>query len=162
MLARGTSLAFDTGMNPIATKKYGTVPDDDRLCLLRAAAHALVSEGWAEVRAQHCPEYRQPQPVVVPELNMAVQPDVSASHPGRPAPLIACVSGGADLRESATGRRWQALAAWAADQRATFAVYVRPRDYARARAIAARWRVAEHVHTLPPRYPRVSVTTRPR
>ena len=136
-------------MNAIAIKKLPPVPDNDRLCLLRAAAHALVADGWAEVRAQHCPEYRQPQPVVVPELHVPMQPDVCASHPARPAPLIACVAASADLQKAATGRRWQALAAWAANQHATFVVYVHARDYARARAIATRWHLAECVRALP-------------
>lgn len=128
-----------------------TKSHDDRLALVRAVAQVLGSDGWAEIRAQHCPEYRDPQPLVVPDLNVPLQPDVCASHPARPAPLLACVGVAAELHESTIGRRWQALAAWAADHRATFAVFVQPRDYARARAIAARWRLdSAHLRALPP------------
>ena len=131
------------------TQTSPVVPGGDRLRLLRAAAQSLMADGWAEVRARHCPEYRQPQPVVVPELHVPMQPDVCASHPARPTPLIACVGASADLQQAATGRRWQALAAWAANQHATFVVYVHARDYARARTIATRWHVADCVRALP-------------
>jgi len=118
--------------------------------MVRAVAQALAADGWAEVRVQDCPEYRPPQPVVVPKLNELLQPDVCASHPARPAPLLACVGMADDLREASIGRRWRALAAWAADHHAMFAIFVPPDDFARARAIAARWRIdAEHLHVLP-------------
>lgn len=122
---------------------------DTRLAMVRAVAQELVSEGWAEIRAQDCPEYRDPQPIVVPKLNELLQPDVCASHPARPAPLLACVGVADDLREASIGRRWRALAAWAADRQAIFAIFVQPDDYPRARAIAARWRIdAEHLRAL--------------
>lgn len=122
---------------------------DTRLAMVRAVAQELVSEGWAEIRAQACPEYRDPQPIVVPKLNELLQPDVCASHPARPAPLLACVGVADDLREAAVGRRWRALAAWAADRQAMFAIFVQPDDYPRACAFAARWRIdAEHLRAL--------------
>lgn len=118
--------------------------------MVRAVAQELAAEGWAEIRAQDCPEYRPPQPVVVPKLNELLQPDVCASHPARPAPLLACVGVADDLREPSIGRRWRALAAWAADRQAMFAIFVPPDDYARAQAIAARWRIdSEHLRALP-------------
>lgn len=121
--------------------------------MVRAVAHALAADGWAEIRAQDCPEYRAPQPVVVPKLNELLQPDVCASHPARPAPLLVCVGMADDLREASIGRRWRALAAWAADRQAMFAIFVPPDDYPRARAIAARWRIdTEHLRALPLRH----------
>lgn len=138
-------------MNVASTQFPRSQAGDDRLALVRAVAHVLASDGWAEIRAQHCPEYRDPQAVVVPELNVPLQPDVCASHPARPAPFLACVGSPAELREPSIGRRWQALATWAAHHGAAFAVFIQPRDYARASAIAARWRIdVDQLRTLPP------------
>lgn len=130
--------------------------------LVRAAAAALSSEGWSTIRARACPEYGAPQPVVVPVLNEAVQPDLCASHPGRRAPLLACVGDPLDLERTAVGRRWRALAAWATFHHAKFRVFVRPQDYARACAIAAKWKLStDHLRALGPQ-PSVSVTSNPK
>ena len=138
-------------MNTFTTPTTRQNLSDDRIALVRAVAHVLESDGWAEIRAQYCPEYRDPQPVVVPHLNLPLQPDLCASHPARPAPFVACVGVAAELREPTIGRRWQALAAWATNHRADFGVFVQARDYARAQAIATRWHIdIEHLHILPP------------
>ena len=137
-------------MNPLLTQISQGQGSADRAVLVRAAAHALQWDGWSEIRAQDCPGFRAPQAVVVPDLNVPLQPDLCASHPARPAPLLACVGMSDELREPAIGRRWLALAAWATDHQASFAIFVQPRDYARARAIAARWRLDhQQVRTLP-------------
>lgn len=130
--------------------------------LVRAAAAALTSEGWSAIRARACPEYVAPQPVVVPVLNEAVQPDLCASHPGRRAPLLACVGEAHDLERTGVGRRWRALAAWASFHQAKFRVFVRPQDYARACAIAGKWKLStDHLRALAPQ-PSVNVTNSPR
>lgn len=127
----------------------------ERQRLLRAAAHALRSDGWAEVRAAGCAEFREPQALVVPRLHAALQPDLCASHPRRPAPLLGAVATRADLADAAVARRWLAFAEWAREHRGTFVLFVAPHDEAPARAAALRWRLDPSllriVRPLPPR-----------
>lgn len=108
----------------------------ERASLLRAAALALRSDGWSEVRAAGCPEFREPQALVVPVLHAPVQPDLCASHPRRPGPLVASVATRRELGDPMLARRWQALAQWAREHRGAFAVFVVPEDQASARAAA--------------------------
>lgn len=124
--------------------------DTSRTALVRAAAQALCAEGWTTIRARACPDFTPPQAVVVPLLHEAVQPDLCASHPGRRAPLLACVGDPGELRRAGVGRRWQALAAWATDHRANFRIFVRSQDYPRACDIAVKWQLSiDHLRTIP-------------
>lgn len=111
----------------------------ERERLVRAAVHALRSDGWAEVRASGCAEYREPQALVVPLLHVPVQPDLCASHPRRAGPLLGVVATRRDLGDAALARRWTALAEWAREHRGTFTVFVAPQDEAPARTAVLRW-----------------------
>lgn len=111
----------------------------EREQLVRAAAAALRSDGWSEVRATGCAGFRTPQALVVPLLHVPLQPDLCASHPRRRGPLLGVVVTGRDLGDASLGLRWQALAAWAREHGGVFTVFVSPQDEAPARALAGRW-----------------------
>lgn len=126
----------------------------DREHLVRAAAAALRSDGWSEVRATGCAGFRKPQALVVPVLHVPLQPDLCASHPRRRGPLLGVVATGRELGDASLGSRWQALAAWAREHGGVFTVFVAPQDEAPARAIAGRWHLDPSllrvVRSLPP------------
>lgn len=113
----------------------------ERQRLLRAAAEALRSDGWSEVRAAGCPDFREPQALVVPVLHVPLQPDLCASHPRRRGPLLAVVATRRALGDGSVARRSQALAAWAREHGGTFALFVAPEDEQAARAALARWQL---------------------
>ncbi|BAU48299.1 hypothetical protein SVA_1745 [Sulfurifustis variabilis] len=112
----------------------------ERERLVRAAADQLRSDGWLEVRASGCAGFRRPQALVVPVLQVPLQPDLCASHPRRRGPLLGVVATSRDIGEASLRRRCEALAAWAREHGGEFVVFVPAHDEARARAaVTARW-----------------------
>jgi hypothetical protein len=115
--------------------------DADREHFVRAAADSLRSDGWSEVRAAGCAGFRKPQALVVPVLQVPLQPDLCASHPRRRGPLLGIVLTSRDMGDAAVGRRCQAFAAWAREHGGEFVVFVPARDEVQARAAARRWQL---------------------
>ena len=121
-----------------------TLPDAiqrEREALLRDSVDILKIQGNQEVEAHDLPGYREPDELMIPVLNVPMQPDIMASHPQHTGPTIGVVEVSTDLGEESCGRRWQAFALWAKNHDGHLHIFVHPEDHQRTTEIAQYWHV---------------------
>lgn len=106
--------------------------------LLRECLRLLQLDGYKAFKVHGHPGYRAPESVLIPVWNVRAVPDIVAVG-DRQKPLVAYVEVSSALGEESCGRRWQALAQWAATRDTRVLVVVHVEDLARARRIAAHW-----------------------
>lgn len=118
----------------------------ERILLLEDAVALLEKEHAAELRVHDLAGYGEPDPVIIPVLNVPMQPDIIAHVAGSDETVVALVEVSSSLGDEACGRRWQAFSNWAKDHHGSLRVFVHPEDQARAEAIARHWHIdIDHV-----------------
>lgn len=111
----------------------------EREALLRDAVEQMKIEGYRTLAVQDLDGYAEPAEVLIPILNVHMQPDIMAANQEGDDPLLGLVEVSTDLGEEMCGRRWQAFDAWAKSHHGMMRVFVHPEDMPRAMAIAQSW-----------------------
>lgn len=113
----------------------------ERVCLLENVVTLLKKQGSHDFAVHDLPNYDEPERLIIPVLNVPMQPDIIAHHPQLQGPVIALVEVSTDLGDEACGRRWQAFHDWARTHDGRLMVFVHPEDQPRAAEIARHWHI---------------------
>lgn len=113
----------------------------ERLSLLEGAVALLEREHASDLRVHDLPSYGEPASLIIPVLNVPMQPDILAQNAQAAGAIVAIVEVSTSLGDEACGRRWQAFNSWAHDHNGKLMVFVHPEDQSRAEAIAQYWHV---------------------
>ena len=113
----------------------------ERISLLEDAVTLLKNQGGYDFAVHDLPNYNEPDSLIIPVLNVPMQPDILAHHPQHAGPTVALVEVSTDLGEESCGRRWQAFDNWARLHQGELKVFVHPEDQTRATAIARHWHI---------------------
>lgn len=119
-----------------------TLPDAiqrERETLLHDAVELMKTQGYRDLAVQDLDGYQDPLEVLIPILNVHMQPDIIAHNQEGDDTLLGLVEVSTDLGEELCGRRWQAFDAWARNHHGMIRVFVHPEDLPRATEIAHYW-----------------------
>lgn len=111
----------------------------EREALLSDAVGALENQGYHTLAVHDLAGYKEPDMLVIPVLNVHMQPDIFALNQEKGGLMLGVVEVSTDLGEESCGRRWQAFSAWADNHNARMRVFVHPEDLNRATEIARYW-----------------------
>lgn len=113
----------------------------ERESLLQGSVSILRQKGAAKLAVHDLPGFDDPPEIIIPVLNVPMQPDIWGTAEDESSPVLGVVEVSSDLSEDDCGRRWQAFSSWARDHNASVAVFVHPEDEKRAEQIARQWHV---------------------
>ncbi len=119
-----------------------TLPDAiqrEREALLSDAVELMQGQGYRDLTVQDLGGYQDPAELLIPILNVHMQPDIVATNRDGDDQLLGLVEVSTDLGEELCGRRWQAFDSWAKSHHGMMRVFVHPEDLARAEEIARLW-----------------------
>lgn len=111
----------------------------EREALLSDAVELMKRQGFHDLAVQDLGGYKDPAELLIPILNVHMQPDIVATNQDGDDQLLGLVEVSTDLGEELCGRRWQAFDAWAKHHHGMMRVFVHPEDLARAEEIARLW-----------------------
>jgi hypothetical protein len=114
----------------------------ERDSLAQAAIDILRKAGYGHVRANALVGYPEPEPLLIPVLNVPMTPDIIAYKDDPKDVVIGLVEVSSDLGEELCGRRWQAFAHWIERNGGRLHVFVHTEDVGRAQHIVRHWQLS--------------------
>jgi hypothetical protein len=114
----------------------------ERDSLAVAAIDTLRKAGYKHFRANALVGYPEPEPLLIPVLNVPMTPDIVAYKDDPKDFVIGLVEVSSDLGEELCGRRWQAFAHWIERNGGRLQVFVHHEDVGRAQQIVRHWQLA--------------------
>lgn len=124
----------------------------ERDSLAQAAIGSLREAGYKHFQANELAGYAEPEPQLIPVLNVPMTPDIIARKDDPKDFVIGCVEVSSDLGEELCGRRWQAFERWIEWHGGRLEVFVHAEDVERAKHIARHWQLSpDSIYPVPRR-----------